>query len=135
VPAFGLIFVVVGAVLGVGALFALVRTRRFLAQAYEAAAEVVGLQQRLGTNQERAYYPVLRYRTQGGTTHEVVSSVGSNPPRYQEGDRLSVLYDPENPENMRIHSFLNVWAFPLILGVTCVIFLGVGAGLTLFSGR
>jgi hypothetical protein len=76
------------------------------------------------------YFPVLRYRTQQGATKEVVSSVGSTPPRYKEGDSVVILYDPAKPEDVRIHSFLNVWIAPLVLGLLGVILTLVGAGLT-----
>jgi hypothetical protein len=134
VPAFGLIFLVIGVGLVAGCFFAFTRTKRFLASAQEARAEVIGLQQRHGNNQGRVYYPVLRYRTQAGATKEVVSSVGSNPPRYKEGDSVVVLYDPAQPGDVRIHSFFNVWVGPLVLGVLGVIMTLVGAGLTLYRG-
>lgn len=133
--AFGLIFLVAGVGLLVGCFFAITRTQRFLANARGAQAEVIALQQRLGTGQERSYYPVLRYQTQEGSTQEVVSSVGSNPPRYKEGDSVDILYDPAEPDNVRIHTTFNVWAFPIILGGIGVIFLLVGGGITMFSGH
>ena len=133
--AFGLIFLVLGVGLLVGCFFAFVRTQRFLASAREAQAEVVALQQRVGSGNERSYYPVLRFRTQEGSTKEVVSNVGSNPPRYKEGDSVVVLYDPAQPDNVRIHTAFNVWVFPIILGAIGIIFLLVGGGITMFSGR
>ena len=134
--AIGPIFLIVGVGLLVGFFFAFSRTRRFLASAQEARAEVVGMQDRIGTNhRDRVYYPVLRYRTQQGATKEVVSSVGSSPPRYKEGDSVVVLYDPAKPEDVRIHSFLNVWVAPLVLGSLGVILTLVGAGLTLLRGE
>ncbi len=133
--AIGLIFLVVGAGLVVGCFIAAGRTRRFLSSAQEAQAEVVGLQKRQGTEREISYYPVLRFRTQSGATKEVVSSVGSNPPRYKEGDSLAILYDPQQPEAVRIHSFANVWIMPLVLGGTGALMLLVGCGITLFSGH
>jgi hypothetical protein len=135
VSAFGLIFLVLGVGLLVGCFFAVTRTKRFLANAHEAQAEVIALQHRVGTHHERSYYPVLRYRTQQGTTQEVVSNVGTNPPRYKEGDSVVVLYDPAQPDNVRIHTFFNVWVFPLVLGALGVIFLCVGGGIAMFSGR
>lgn len=133
--AIGPIFLVVGLGLVVGCLLAAAHTRRFLASAQQARAEVVGVQQRSGSHpQDRAYYPVLRYRTQQGATQEVVSSVGSNPPRYKEGDTLLVLYNPARPSEVRIHSFTQVWIAPLVLGVLGVLFLLVGAGLTVLRG-
>jgi hypothetical protein len=131
VSAIGPIFLIVGVGLLLGSFFAFSRTRRFLASAQEARAEVVGMQERIGNDhRSRVYYPVLRYRTQQGATKEVVSSVGSSPPRHKEGDSVVILYDPAKPENVRIHSFLNVWIAPLILGLLGVILTVVGAGLT-----
>jgi Protein of unknown function (DUF3592) len=130
----GPIFLIVGVGLLLGFFFAFSRTRRFLASAQEARAEVIGVKQSIGNSRDRVYYPVLRYRTQQGDTKEVVSSVGSNPPRYKEGDSLVVLYDPAQPGDVRIHSFFNVWVGPLVLGLLGVIMTGVGAGLTLYRG-
>ena len=98
----------------------------FLATAQETRAEVVGMQARSGSSSSRAYFPVLRYRTQKGATHEVTSSVGSNPPRYKEGDSVVVLYDPVDPTHVRIHTFSNVWLVPMILGLIGVVFILVG---------
>jgi len=132
----GPIFLVVGVGLLVGCFAAFNRTKRFLTTAREARAEVVGIQQRHGGNsQSRSYHPVLRYRTQEGATKEVVSAVGSNPPRYKEGDSIVILYDPARPDDMRIHSFGNVWIVPLILGGVGGIFIIVGAVLTFVMGR
>lgn len=129
------IFLAVGGGLLVGCLFLAVRTKRFLASAEQARAEVVGLEQRGGTEpHERAYYPVLRYRTRQGATQEVVSSVGSNPPRYREGDSVTVLYNPAKPGEVRIHTFSQVWAAALVPGVLGAICLLVGAGVMLLRG-
>jgi hypothetical protein len=38
-----------------------------------------------------------------------------------------VLYEPEQPEEARIHSFAHLWAFPLVLGIMGVACLGMGA--------
>jgi hypothetical protein len=130
----GPIFLIVGVGLLLGFYFAFSRTRRFLASAQEARAEVIGIKQSSGGSRDRVYYPVLRYRTQQGATKEVVSSVGSNPPRYKEGDSVVVLYDPAQPGDVRIHSFFNVWMGPLVLGLLGVIMSLVGAGLTLYRG-
>ncbi|MBN1203430.1 MAG: DUF3592 domain-containing protein [Myxococcaceae bacterium] len=122
----GLILAVVGIGLVVGSIVAASRTKRFLATAQEARAEVIGMHVSSGTQSSRAYFPVLRYRTQKGATHEVTSSVGSNPPRYKEGDSVVILYEPANPTNVRIHTFSNVWLVPMILGGIGGIFILVG---------
>lgn len=132
----GPIFLVVGLGLLVGSFGAYTRTKRFLATAREARAEVVGMDERHGgSGQSRSYHPILRYRTQEGVTKELVSPVGSNPPRYKKGDSVAVLYDPAKPDDMRIHSFGSVWIVPLILAFVGVIFIVVGSVLTFVMGH
>jgi len=132
----GPIFLVVGVGLLLGCFGAFTRTKRFLATAREARAEVVRVEERHGgSGQSRSYHPVLRYRTQEGATKEIVSAVGSNPPRYNKGDSVVVLYDPARPDDARIHSFANVWLVAFILGFVGVIFIVVGGVLTFVMGR
>ncbi|ADO67941.1 DUF3592 domain-containing protein [Stigmatella aurantiaca] len=121
----GFIFLAAGIAMGVICLVTLARTRRFLSQAHETQAEVVGNHSRRH-NRKNTYYPVLRYLTQEGAQHEVVSPVGSNPPRYREGDRVPLLYNPANPQDVRIHNFLNLWLLPLLFGFMGAAFLLVG---------
>jgi Protein of unknown function (DUF3592) len=135
VSGFGLIFLLVGVAGLVGGIFTLVRTRSFLASAREAQARVVGMKERIGTERQVAYYPVLRYQTHQGSVKEIVSSVGSNPPRYKEGDSVVILYDPAKPESARIHTFFNVWGVPLILGGMGFLFLIVSGIVVAVSGR
>ncbi|WP_224368565.1 DUF3592 domain-containing protein [Hyalangium versicolor] len=125
--ALGFVFLVAGVGLVVGGFIAMGRTKRFLASAREAQAEVVAVQERKGSENQRVYYPVFRFRTESGATQEVVSSDGSNPARYKEGDRVAILYDPAAPANVRIQGVAQVWAIPIILGVAGVIMLLVGA--------
>lgn len=127
----GFIFLAAGVGMGVICLVTLARTRRFLAQAHETPAQVVGNHSR-HHNRKHTYYPVLRYQTQEGTSHEVVSPVGSNPPRYREGEQVTILYNPANPQQVRINNFLNLWLMPLLFGVLGGAFLLVG-GLALMA--
>jgi hypothetical protein len=122
----GYLFLGAGVGMVVIGLFSLARTRRFLSLAHPAPAEVVGNHSRRHRH-KLTYYPVLRYRTHADTQHEVTASVGSNPPRYREGDRLTVLYNPANPEEVRIRSFLHLWLLPLLFGGMGGIFMLVGA--------
>ncbi len=129
----GIILLVAGVGLGVAGLVSRSRTQRFVDSALQAQAEVTGLQQRRGNKNTLLYHPVLRFTTQQGSQHEVVSPVGSNPAPYKPGDTVTVLYNPARPEEVRIHTFLQVWLFPLVLGGLGVIFLLVGSGLVLMG--
>ena len=54
------------------------------------------------------YAPVLRFRLANGETQEV-KDLGSGAPDFAVGDRVTVLYMPEDPEDFRIDTFERLW--------------------------
>ena len=60
------------------------------------------------------YSPVVEF-TAGGQTHSFESGNASDPPAYDVGEEVSVLYDPANPETAQIDSFFERWLFPIII--------------------
>ncbi|HEY9653679.1 MAG TPA: DUF3592 domain-containing protein [Coleofasciculaceae cyanobacterium] len=79
----------------------------FLASAARAEGTVVELVERqsisLGKRQtsQPSYSPVVQFTSQNGQTIEFVGS-SSYPPRYSEGQKVEVLYQPTNPQDARI---------------------------------
>jgi hypothetical protein len=70
-----------------------------------------------GTNSHYSYYAIVRYRTDKNVTVEFKDNVGSNPPSYRPGDKVTVLYLADTPrQNVMIDRglFWN-WAIPAIL--------------------
>jgi hypothetical protein len=63
---------------------------------------------------DTVFCPVFVFRDSSGTEHRVQSSVGSNPPRFPIGSKLSVLYSPANPEDAQIEDHFFLWTAPLI---------------------
>ena len=51
-------------------------------------------------------YPVVRFNLPDGRTVEASATEGAAPGRGSEGDFVNVLYDPENPTDIRIAGFL-----------------------------
>jgi hypothetical protein len=69
-----------------------------------------------GRNGGYNYYPIVRYRTERNETVEFKDSIGSNPPSYRPGDRVTVLYRADDPRDVIIDrgAFWN-WAIPAVL--------------------
>ncbi len=67
------------------------------------------------------YKPVVRFTTPEGENVTVQSFSSSNPPRYEPGDGVTIIYPPGHPEKANIDSFLDLW-MPTIL----VSLIGVG---------
>jgi hypothetical protein len=128
-------FAIVGAGLLGGAGYWTSRVADFERRAACAEGTVVEL---VRSGSGNTYSPRVRYRTYSGAERTYQSSVSSSPPRFAVGDRVDVLFDPGNPADVRIRSFLDLWFGPTLLGGLGSIFGAIGAGMLLVrwaSGR
>lgn len=75
-------------------------------------------------------YPVVRYTAQDGRIYQFESSSGSNPPSYDVGDAVEVLYWANDPKHGTIKGFFSLWGGSLIVGFLGFMF--SGAGILLF---
>ncbi|NMG74408.1 DUF3592 domain-containing protein [Aromatoleum diolicum] len=110
-----------------------VRTRAFLDQAREAAGEVVALEEEpaMEVGDSRTYRPVVAFAMDSGQQVRFSSMAHSNPPAYELGASVRVLYDPERPHEARIRSFAELWFPLLLLGGLGGIFTALGAAILL----
>ena len=72
------------------------------------------------------YAPVLRFRRTNGETQEV-KDLGSGAPDFAVGDRVTVLYMPDHPEDFRIDTFERLWFSPIFVLVFASLWLLFGA--------
>jgi len=63
------------------------------------------------------YHPHVRFVTAKGEPVEFTSSIGSNPAGFDIGEHVTILYDPSDPQDARIDSFVQLWFGPLFAGV------------------
>jgi hypothetical protein len=80
------------------------RTVAFKKTALQAQGAVIELKEEsgAGAHSGTAYYPVIRFADQAGQDHTFYSSMGSYPPAYEVGERVSILYNPANPKEAKI---------------------------------
>ena len=75
---------------------------------------------------DKYYYPVVEFNLPNGNLRTVQLSEGSWPAAYAIGDPITVLYDPQQPNNARIQSSsstLLAWIGPGITGLVGLAFL------------
>jgi hypothetical protein len=133
----GILLLLVGVGLLAGAGWSYASTHRFLARAAEATGTVVKLAVRHHTERGRrrtSHHPVVGFETARGVHIEFESHFGSDPPAYRVGDRVPVLYDPADPREATIRTFLSLWLVTLILAWVGLILAGIGAVL-IATGR
>jgi hypothetical protein len=128
-----LIFLLIGIGLLVAAARYLTRTRTFLGKSAEAIGEVIALEEEPATEpgDPRTYRPVVSFPIDSTRRVRFKSVAHSNPPEYEVGDSVRVLYDPDRPGDARIRSFTSLWLPLTVLGGLGLIFTALGAGLLL----
>ncbi|MGK5543184.1 DUF3592 domain-containing protein [Streptomyces sp. URMC 127] len=82
-----------------------------------------------------AAHPVVEFTPAGGTPRKFRDSAGSNPPSYEVGEQVEVLYRPDSPGDARINGFASLWLLPLIFGGIGLVFTAVGTTIALVTRR
>lgn len=102
----GWLALVFGLILAVAGTNELRKHAGFRKRARRARALVVGMHQSVGGRGGAApqyrYHPVLAFRTAEGREVQARTNLGTNPPTAREGQRVTVVYDPHDPENVEI---------------------------------
>jgi Protein of unknown function (DUF3592) len=104
-----------------------VKIARLEATGLRAQGEVVRLKGESSSSDHGgySYYPIVRFKAEQNTRVEFKDSVGSNPPSYRVGDKVTVLYLAGNPSQEAIidrGAFWN-WAIPALLFAGAVLLL------------
>jgi hypothetical protein len=114
----GVVLLIVGAAL-------LVRQVQFVTAAERATGTVVAVSRETDSDGEVTFYPVVRFTTAHGKEIEFKSSTGSKPASHSTGDRVEVLYDPDDPSDAQLSGFLDLWLGPGVLLLLGACFVGV----------
>ena len=124
----------VGLVLLLAAVWSVWSTKAWLARAVEVQGLVIEMV-RVRDSEDKGYlfFPIVRYRTVDGTTHEFESGLRTNPPAYHAGQTVAVVYDPLVPQSAAIRGVLSLWLMPIILNFIGTIFLAIGTAMMLMS--
>ncbi len=92
-------------------------------------AEAVVLQARDGAK------PILEFRTRRGEPIRIEGKISSSPSPYDVGERVSVFYDPADPADALIDTFIERWFVALLFGGFGTVFVAVGSTLFAFARR
>ena len=111
--------------IGIGALslavYSYANTRQLVAQGEHARGVVVAL-----SRSRSVYSPVVAFKTADGTEVEFVGQIGTSSPRFLKGQSLDVIYRRENPRDVKINTFMDLWGLPLFVIPLGTIFSVIG---------
>jgi len=125
----GIVFSLVGGLLALIGVFLFIRTRIFIGKAQEVKGTVIQMvysRTSSSSGSGGGYAPVYQFRTLDGQSIVIQDSLSSNPPRFQVGQEIDVLYESGNPQKARINKWMDLYFVPVLLGGMGLIFGGVG---------
>jgi len=125
----GIVFSLVGGLLALIGVFLFIRTRIFIGKAQEVKGTVIQMvysRTSSSSGSGGGYAPVYQFKTLDGQNIVIQDSISSNPPRFQVGQEIDVLYESGNPQKARINKWMNLYFAPVLLGCMGLIFGGVG---------
>lgn len=120
---------IAGTLLLLGCLFNLFPTIALVGR----SASVSGTVERL-VEADGSYFPVVSFQQSNGYPRVYTASVGTRPAQFTVGESVPILYDPDEPAEVRIDRFLYVWLIPVVLGGLTVAAWLI-AGLATLAGR
>ena len=109
-------FVVIGIGFILASVFFQKRAAEFVGGAVEASGVVVALERK----SRGSFSPVVEWTDHTGVSRTFYSPMASHPPRYFEGELVTVLFDPNDPKypvNARIKSTLDSWGIAIFFAI------------------
>jgi hypothetical protein len=129
-------FILIGLGCAGFSLWLTVRTTSFISSAKATGGTVVELESHRSGGRRRGttYRPVFEFVDAQGVKHRITERTGSNPAAFDRGETVTVLYNPEHPDEAHIKAFTTLWLGPTITGGIAFVFLPIGV-LTLLKRR
>ncbi len=79
------------------------------------------------------YKPVFEYEDRSNTTKEFKSEVSSRPPAYKIGEKVEIVYDPKDVDEVKVVSFWGLYRWAIILSCFAAPLLIIGGGYLLYQ--
>jgi uncharacterized protein DUF3592 len=118
----GVLFVLLGFAMLIGGVVAAVKQSRQSARNLSATGTVVDLVKRvINPGSGGVYCPVIDFATSTGHAVRFESQFGTMPATHRLGQKITVRYDPSNPQKAEVDSATSGWLVP-----GCMIGMGVG---------
>lgn len=67
--------------------------------------------------------PTIKFKDRNGKEFTFESNVSSDPPAYQIGEKVELLYPEDRPEDAFINSWIEKWLTPVLLGIAGLVML------------
>lgn len=110
---------------GIGIYF-YASTKSFLRTAVRTQGTVLEVLRERTRDGTTTYRPTFFFIDQHRQEHRIPSRLCSNPPRFETGQTVSLVYDPDDPMTVTDDSIISVWFGFVFCGITSASFLSMG---------
>jgi hypothetical protein len=127
-----MLILVLSALLAATAVCLWIRVRNRLSKSIYAEGEVIRYLEIPEGRGRTSKAPVIRYTASDGSSHLVNSSVFSNPPAFNIGDRIQVVYTERKPHEAEYVGLFAQWGVVMITGGMAVVLFILGLAFRAF---
>jgi hypothetical protein len=121
----GTIFFLIGLGVLANGIFSVFKVRRQVADSVKTAGTVIGFGKTMGKS-GFIYCPQVVFTDAAGRKIQFESEVGSQPPAYNVGQQVRIIYSRENPQKAEIDSLMSLWFVPGCMAAFGLVFLFLG---------
>ena len=108
---------------------------RFARAAQHATGTITEMEERVDSDGGVGYYPHFTFAKADGAPVEIVSNVGRQPPSFEVGEQVPVLFSPNDPKGAKIATTFQVYGIAIILLIIGAIFVPLGFLARYLKGR
>jgi hypothetical protein len=131
-----LLFLAVSGILICAGIYTAVKTWSFETHASRAAGTVIENVPSMNTSENVVnYYPKIEFETTRGGSIIIISNSGANPPAFEVGQTIPLLYDRQKPTHAEIDSFRHLWFLTMVLSIIGAVFAIIGGGMLIYEMR
>jgi len=131
-----LLFLAVSGILICAGIYTGVKTSSFETHASRAVGTVIENVPSMNTSENVVYYyPKIEFETTRGESLIIISTAGANPPAFEVGQTVTLLYDRQKPTHAEIDSFRNLWLWTMVFSSIGAVFAIIGGGMLTYEMR
>lgn len=121
-------FGILGLFLLLAGIISYANTRAFIDRSVITTGTVVDMSTEWDEDHDRVYYPIIEFETATGRRVSFKSNVGSGSPDEGMGEPVPVRYDPADPKNAGVNTFLGLWFGSIFLAIIGTVLSVLGFG-------
>ena len=129
------LFTIIGIGLLIGTFFTYINTSNFVEIAITSQGTVVDLVELENSSNSISYKPLVQFIDKTGKRIEFLSPSSSNPPSYQNEEKVEVLYNPDSPNDAKLKGLFSIWGGTIIMGILGVTLTIIGVSIFIFDKK